>query len=131
MDSSIAFDVHEHSTHVELTCAGTYSEDAARAVFEQAFELAGRSSRTAVLVDARMVTGRQPTMMQRYNHAIHVTELQRRQLPLIALAILGHEPMVHPERFGEIVARNRGAIARVFTDEVRARAWLLQESKSP
>ena len=28
--------------------------------------------------------------------------------------------MIHPERFGEIVARNRGADARVFTDEAEA-----------
>ena len=28
--------------------------------------------------------------------------------------------MIHPERFGEIVARNRGADARVFTDEAQA-----------
>jgi hypothetical protein len=33
--------------------------------------------------------------------------------------------MVHAERFGELVARNRGADARVFTDEAEARAWLV------
>jgi hypothetical protein len=31
--------------------------------------------------------------------------------------------MIHPERFGELVARNRGADARVFTDEAAAREW--------
>jgi hypothetical protein len=33
--------------------------------------------------------------------------------------------MIHPDRFGEIVARNRGADARVFTDEADALQWLL------
>jgi hypothetical protein len=32
--------------------------------------------------------------------------------------------MIHPERFGEIVARNRGADARAFTIEAEARDWL-------
>jgi hypothetical protein len=39
--------------------------------------------------------------------------------------LLGHEPMIHPERFGEIVATTRGADARVFTDEALALEWLL------
>jgi hypothetical protein len=38
--------------------------------------------------------------------------------------VLGHEPMIHPERFGELVARNRGADARVFTVEAEALDWL-------
>lgn len=33
--------------------------------------------------------------------------------------------MIHPERFGEIVAANRGALARAFTDESAALEWLL------
>ena len=33
--------------------------------------------------------------------------------------------MIHPERFGEIVATTRGADARVFTDEALALRWLL------
>jgi hypothetical protein len=34
------------------------------------------------------------------------------------------EPMIHPDRFGELVARNRGADARVFTVEAEALAWV-------
>ena len=37
--------------------------------------------------------------------------------------------MVHPERFGEIVATNRGAVMRVFTDEVLALDWLLGKNR--
>lgn len=45
--------------------------------------------------------------------------------------MLGHEPMIHPERFGEIVAANRGAHARVFTEEAPALDWLLGRSAEP
>ena len=69
--------------------------------------------------------------MQRYNHAIQVTELYFRHLPRISLAILGHEPMVHAQRFGEIVAANRGTQARVFTDEASALNWLLARREQP
>ncbi len=128
MAGGIEYTVLEHATHVELTCVGAYSDDTARVVFTQAFEIAARADRRAILVDGRLVTGRPPTLTQRYGMAIHVTALQRKRLPLIALAILGHEPMVDSQRFGETVARNRGAVARVFTNEERAREWLLAQA---
>ena len=70
-------------------CEGTYAEADAREIFEQAFALTASAERTAVLIDARMVTGRPPTLLQRYNHAIRITELYYRHLPRISLAILG------------------------------------------
>jgi hypothetical protein len=128
MTGGIEYTVQAHATHVELTCVGTYTDDAARVVFTQAFEIAAQAERRAILVDGRLVAGRPPTLTQRYSMAIHVTALQRKRLPLIALAILGHEPMVDAQRFGETVARNRGAVARVFTNEERAREWLLSQT---
>lgn len=122
---SIRFITREYPEFVELVCEGIYAEEMADGIFEQAFTLAASAGRTSVLIDARGVAGRPPTLMQRYNHAIWITELYFRRLPRISLAIVGHEPMVHPQRFGEIVAVNRGAQARVFTDEAAALNWLL------
>ena len=51
--------------------------------------------------------------------------------PRIRFALLGHEPMIHPERFGEIVATTRGADGRVFTDEASALEWLLVRKREP
>ena len=42
----------------------------------------------------------------------------------IRVALLGQEPIIHADRFGEIVARNRGADVRVFTVEAHALDWL-------
>ncbi|MBM4220040.1 MAG: hypothetical protein FJ171_10530 [Gammaproteobacteria bacterium] len=77
-----------------------------------------------IRVDVRGVNGRIPTILDRFDMGVRIATLHREQTPPIRLALLGHEPMIHPERFGEIVARNRGADARVFTVEAEALDWL-------
>ena len=60
-----------------------------------------------------------------------MADAQAATRPRIRMAMLGHEPMIHPERFGEIVAANRGADARVFTEEALALDWLLARASEP
>jgi hypothetical protein len=48
----------------------------------------------------------------------------------VRLAVLGNEPIIDPNRFGEIVATNRGANVKVFTDDPMALEWLLARPKS-
>ena len=72
----------------------------------------------------RGVEGRIPSILDRFDLGVRVAALHFEHTPRIRLALLGHEPMIHPDRFGEIVARNRGADARVFTNEREALDWL-------
>jgi len=116
--------------YLRVECTGTYSQDAVLHLYEQAFTFAADAGRDAVLIDARNVTGREPTLAERYAGAVHVADLQSTQTQRIRLAVLGHEPIIHRERFGEIVATNRGALARAFTDENAALEWLLAPPKS-
>jgi len=116
--------------HLRVECTGTFSQEGALSVFERAFALAADGGHQALLIDARKVSGREPTMAERYDQAVRVAETQGTQTPRIRMALLGHEPLIHPERFGEIVATNRGALARVFTDESAALDWLLAPPKS-
>jgi hypothetical protein len=116
--------VRVHAGHVELTCSGFYSRAEAMRVSDQAFREAAAAGRRGVLVDVREVRGRIPTILDRFDFGVHIAARHLEQEPPIRLALLGHEPMIHPERFGEIVARNRGADARVFTSEVEALDWL-------
>lgn len=116
--------------HLRVECTGSFSQDAALSVFERAFALADDDGHEAVLIDFRKLAGREPTMAERYELAVRVADLQSTQTPRIRMAALGDEPMIHPERFGEIVATNRGALARVFTDERAALAWLLAPPKT-
>ena len=55
---------------------------------------------------------------------------QAQTQPRIKVAVLGALPMVHWQRFGEIVATNRGAFIRVFLDEAEALEWLVHDQKA-
>lgn len=122
---SITLEASVHPGHLLVECNGTYTIDALLRIYEQAFSLAAEAGRDALLIDVRNVTGREPTLTERYDQAVHVADLQAARTPRIRMALLGHEPMIHRERFGEVVANTRGAVARVFTDEGLALDWLL------
>lgn len=110
--------------YAELVCTGTYSRTEAHRVGDEAYRQAAHAGRTAVLVDVRNVTGRVPTILERFGIGVHIADHYRTSEPRVRLAMLGHKPMIHEERFGELVAMNRGADARVFTDEAEAREWI-------
>ncbi len=114
-----------HEDYLRLECSGTFTMESAAEAHDRAFALAAEAGRPAVLVDIRRVRGPEPTMAERYQWAVGVAEAQARTQPRIRFALLGHEPMIHPERFGEIVAATRGADARVFVEEAPALEWLL------
>ena len=120
----IRVEVRVHALHVELACSGKYSRAEAFRVGDQAFREAAASDRRSVLVDVRGVNGRIPTILDRFDIGVRIAAMHMERKPRVRLALLGHEPMIHPERFGEIVARNRGADARVFTIEAEALDWL-------
>jgi hypothetical protein len=120
----IQVEVRLHPEHVELLCTGKYSRSEAFRVGERAFREAAAAGRRSVLVDVRGVRGRVPTILDRFDIGVHMAVLHLEHTPRIRIALLGDEPMIHPERFGEIVARNRGADARVFTIEADALDWL-------
>lgn len=121
---SMSFEVRLNAGYVVLDCTGTYTLESSLQVFEQALEIAAREGRGAVLVDTRQVTGAPPTLMDRFQQGVHVAELQSGPGPRIRLALIGHEPMIHPQRFGEVIAKSRGALARVFTDMEEALTWI-------
>lgn len=127
---TINIQTREFPDHLRVECSGSFSQEALLSVLERGFALAADASHEALLIDVRNVSGREPTMAERYEQAVRVADLQATQTPRIRLAMLGHEPMIHPERFGEIVATNRGALARVFTDESQTLEWLLAAPKT-
>ena len=124
------FETREHPEYLEVACIGDYTPELPVLVAGHALGLAARAGRNAVLIDIRQVTGREPTMSERYDQAVQIADLQSRQAPGTRIAVLGIEPMIHPQRFGEIVATNRGARLRVFTAEAEAVEWLLARPKA-
>ena len=127
---SIEFTFRVLPEYLLLDCSGVFAQGDALAAYARAFSLAAEHGCDAVLIDARRVKPPEPTLMERYDQGVHVAGMHQKQVPRIRLAVLGHEPMVHPHRFGEIVANNRGANMKVFTDEQMALDWLLARPKS-
>lgn len=113
-----------HPDYLEIACSGVYSRAETHRVGREAYRDAGLAQRDTLLIDVRQVAGRIPTILDRFEMGLRMAQHYRESDPRIRLAVLGHEPMIHPERFGELVARNRGADARVFTDEAEALAWV-------
>lgn len=117
-------EVRVHPQHLSVVVAGLYSRSEAFRIGEQAYREAAQAERQNLLVDVRKVDGRVPSLLDRFDIGVHISQQHQSWKPRIRLALLGHEPMIHPERFGELVARNRGADARAFTDEAEALQWL-------
>lgn len=127
---AIHYEVRAHTDYLELVCTAEYAPDVPLQLAEEGLKRAARGGHRALLLDIRGMTGRAPTMAERYDYAVQFTNLQAGVTPRIRVALVGKEPMVHPQRFGEIVATNRGALIRVFTDMDLALNWLLQRQKA-
>lgn len=121
---SVEYRSETRPDYLRVEISGEFSHGAMLPLCDRFFPEAAAAGRNAVLVDARGISGREPMMADRYELAVRIAELQARYEPRIRVALLGNHPLVHPERFGEIVARNRGADARAFTDEAEALRWL-------
>lgn len=128
---SIEFRATTLADHVRIDMSGPFSLEAVLPLCDRCFRYAAEAGREAMLVDARGVTAPEPTMAERYEWAVRIAELQARGNPRIRVALLGREPLIHPERFGEIVATRHGAVARTFTDEDLALGWLLGGRRDP
>jgi hypothetical protein len=128
---SIEFRPAALADHVRIEMSGEFSLEEILPLCDRCFRFAADAGRDAMLVDVRGITGREPTIAERYEWAVRVADLQAAFVPRIRVALLGHEPLIHPERFGEIVAARRGAVIRTFTDEDGALRWLLGGTAAP
>jgi hypothetical protein len=131
MSISLKFEPREGFLYCEAS--GEYSfEDACSMIRAVLVESAQHSS-TKVLVDFLQMKG-SPTMLERYSISEflaremvdHITELKR----FPRLALLGKEPLVDPNRFGELVARNRGVQMKTVEQMEDAVKWLDREVES-
>ena len=119
----IRVEVRVHPEYVELAVRrASISRSEAFRIGEQAFRR-GRGRRPPAACSSTCARSRAsiPTILDRFDMGVHIAELLLGVRSRgSASPSSGHEPMIHPDRFGEIVARNRGADARVFTDEAEA-----------
>ena len=119
----------QNPTFLRFLCRGTYARDALLGVINEAIETANRMNRTAVLLDGRDIEGIPPGVFERYQLGVGAARIQRENMPLVTIAVVGNEPMIDPKRLGEIVFLNRGGVGKVFTDIDDAVAWLEDRAK--
>lgn len=111
--------------YVYIKCEGSYDFESMCATYVSAFTFAAAAERDAVILDARGLGGEPPGTLERFKLGVRIAEVQRDHG--IMVAGVGDEGMVSPNRFGEIVAQNRSAYARVFTEIDAAIGWIREE----
>jgi hypothetical protein len=111
---------HRDGDWLEVRCAGEGNAAWLMGLFREVGEHVSREPAAAVVIDLRGVTALSMTTTERYR----VGEVVALHWPGVPAAVVANAPLVDPERFAEMVARNRGVDGRVFTNMDEARAWL-------
>jgi hypothetical protein len=108
------------SQFLRIAVQGTYCATRTVRFFEWVVDETARLGAGRVLLDARGVGGEVSTP-DRFDIGAASARIPAK------LALIAQAHMIDPERFGETVARNRGADHRVFATEAEAVAWLTDE----
>jgi hypothetical protein len=110
---------------VSIVANGNYSLAKANHLFESSVDYALIHKKRKILIDVNNITGNIP-LMDRFYFAENLANYQKKhgRLMLDRIAVIGQEPIVDKERFGELVASNRGVNTKVFTDVKQATDWL-------
>jgi CheY-like chemotaxis protein len=102
--------------------AGSVSFDQAVALVRAAIAAAHGHQVRGLLVNTIALTGfLTPDTFERFLMAVEWAEEARGG---VHLALVARPEMIHPQKFGVLVAANRGLMSNVFTTEVEARSWL-------
>ena len=121
MGISLEFEAREEFLHCRAR--GMYSFEEGCLLIRGVLAEADQRGATKVLVDGLQMGG-SPTMVERYA----LSEFLAREMVELGisprLAFLGKEPLVDPNRFGEIVARNRGVRMKTVEEMEDAVRWL-------
>ena len=101
---------------------GSVSFDEAILLVRAAIKAARKSDARDLLVDTTAWTGfPSPDLFERFLAAVEWAEEAESGL---RLAMVARADLIHPQKFGVLVAANRGLASNIFTTEAEARAWL-------
>ena len=101
---------------------GSVSFDETVALVRAAIAAARSNQVRSLLVNTTALTGfTSPDQFERFLAAVAWAEESRAGLHL---ALVARAEMIHPQKFGVLVAANRGLVSNIFTTEAEAHAWL-------
>jgi hypothetical protein len=108
----------EKNDYLDANVSGFYSLSEVKKIYTEILEMAVNKKLTKLFVDVCQVQGK-ITMLERYYFgefaALEAIRFKGLGLNKISIAFYGIEPIIDPDRFGEIVARNRGLNVKVTT----------------
>jgi hypothetical protein len=117
--------VNSDQHYLLVTVEGWYTLSNAIAIFKTAIDHALLYEKKSLLIDVNKIAGTIPlTDRFKFSESITGYFIQYALGKIHRLAVVGQEPIVDPDRFGETVARNRGLNVYVFTDLQQALQWL-------
>jgi hypothetical protein len=101
---------------------GRMSFKRAVAIVRAAMEVASAKRARELLVDIRELTGfASPDTFERFLAAVQWAEVGAGRL---RVSMVARPEMIDPQKFGVLVAANRGLVSNAFSDDAQARAWL-------
>lgn len=113
-----------HNLFIHFLFKGQFEKKEIQAAFKESFEIAKQKNINLILMDGFGLYGNPPTVFERFEMGEYVAELCRDFGKPVRISFAAEIPIVDPKRFGEMVARNRGANGKVFTDLQKAIHWL-------
>jgi hypothetical protein len=121
----LQYEIRQAADHTWVDVVGEFDLVESKQMLAAVIDAAVAHNQNKVLLDCREVKGT-PSTFERLELADSVARLyhQERCGAILRFAIVGVEPMVDPDRFGQTVAQNRGLPIRITTDMQEALAWL-------
>ena len=114
-------------SYLSVTLSGHFSLSDVKIMYTDALESLLDNKFSKLFFNAYKVKGKVTTIDRYYFGefaAFESLEYMRKGLLKIAVSVYGREPIIDPERFGEIVARNRGLNLKVTTNKNEALQFL-------
>ena len=114
-------------SYLSVTVSGHFSLSDVKIMYTDALESLLDNNFSKLFFNAYKVIGKVTTIDRYFFGEFAALESLRymgKGLKRIAVSVYGKEPIIDPERFGEIVARNRGLNLKVTTDKNEALQFL-------
>ena len=124
-DANFTIETIEDTNFMTLIASGTYSLERAIHLCKLSIDTCFSYNKSKILVDITKVTGNVP-FFDRFQYAEALAQYKSTHAltKVSKIALVGREPLIDKNRFGETVAVNRGVNIKVFTELNDALAWL-------
>lgn len=125
--TQLKYSLKVKDSYLSVTVSGHFSLTEVKIMYIDALESLLDNNFSKLFFNAYKVKGKVTTIDRYYFGefaALESLKYMGKGLKRIAVSVYGIEPIIDPERFGEIVARNRGLNLKVTTDKNEALQFL-------